>query len=259
MGLEKLLLFAGIFAEAVAAAFLIYRRGFRTVPVFCIFLIWGVPSDLTMMYLFRRFGGTDPRYYNSYLIESSIDFLVQFAVLVELAWSVLRPIRAALPRRTILVISALLLLLGAASWPIAGRLTLAGPTHQWHVLMQLEQSFSMLRVAFMLILAAFSQLLAIGWRDRELQIATGLGFYSLLKLGAAIVHTQHQVPVVYHNVDLIVTAGYACSLVYWAVSFAQQEAPRQEFTPRMESFLLAVSGAARTQRMTLDQLRKTSK
>jgi len=67
------------------------------------------------------------------------------------------------------------------------------------------------------------------------------------------------VPVVYHNVDLIVTAGYACSLVYWAVSFAQQEAPRQEFTPRMESFLLAVSGAARAQRMTLEQLRKTSK
>lgn len=259
MGLETTLIFAGLVAQAAAAGFLLFRRGFRTVPVFCIFLVWGVASDLTMRYLFHRFGETDSRYYNSYLIEMSLDFLLQFAVLVELSWSVLRPIRAALPRRTILVISALLLLLGAATWPIAGLLTLPGPTHQWHILMQLEQSFSMLRVAFVLVLAAFSQLLAIGWRDRELQIASGLGFYSLLTLGAAILHTQHQMPLVYHNVDLIVIAGYLCSLVYWVISFAQQEAPRQEFTPRMESFLLAVSGAARAQRVTLEQLRKTSK
>lgn len=259
MDLESVLIYAGILAEVAALVLLLYRRGFRTLPVFCIFLIWSLVGDFTMMYLGQHFGVKDPRYYRSYMIEMSLDFCVQFAVLVELAWAVLRPIRAALPRRTILVISTLLLLAGAATWPIAGRLTLPGPTHQWHTLMQLEQSFAMLRVAFVLILAACSQLLAIGWRDRELQIASGLGFYSLLKMGAAIIHTQHQLPPIYHNVDLIVSAGYLCSLVYWVVSFAQQEAPRHEFTPRMESFLLAVSGAARSQRMTLEQLRKSSK
>jgi hypothetical protein len=180
-------------------------------------------------------------------------------VLVELSWSVLRPIRAALPHRTIAIIAVLLILLGSAVWPIAGLLALPGPSHQWHNLMQLLQAFSILRVVFVLVLAAFSQLLAIGWRDRELQIATGLGFYSLMSLGAAILHTHHLASSVYHNADQIVQASYLCTLVYWLFSFVQQEAPRQEFTPRMESFLLAVSGAARAQRMTLEQLRKTSK
>jgi len=257
---EIALWFAGIAGEAVAIALLFYRRIFRTLPVFCAFLIWTLVSDITMMVLSRDIGTRDPHLYTRiYMVEISLDFCMQFAVLVELAWSVLRPIRDALPRRTILVISALFLLVGAAVWPIAGKLVLQGPTHQWHNLMQLMQSFSILRVLFVFVLAGFSQLLAIGWRDRELQVATGLRFYSLMSLGVAILHTHHASAAIYHNMDQLVAASYFCSLVYWLISFAQQEAPRQEFTPRMESFLLAVSGAARTNRLTLEQLRKSSK
>jgi len=243
--------------EAAAVGLLFYRRIYRNLPVFTFFLIWSIASDITMFALSRHWTAPDPRYYQSYMIESSLDFFVQFAVLVELAWAVLRPIRAALPRRTILVISIILLLVGGAVWPIAGKIALAGPTHQWHILLQLEQTFSILRVLFVFVLAGFSQLLAIGWRDRELQIATGLGFYSLMSLGAAILHTHHLSPIQYHNADQIVTVSYFCSILYWVLSFAQQEAARQEFTPGVENFLLAVSGAARADRLTLEKLRKS--
>jgi hypothetical protein len=247
-------------AEVITVALLFYRRSFRSLPVFFLFLIWTIVSDITMMILERTFATQDRQLYmRIYMVEISLDFCVQFAVLVELAWSVLRPIRTALPRRTILVIVAFFLLVGAAVWPIAGKLALPGETHQWHNLLQLEQAFSILRVLFVVILAGFSQLLAIGWRDRELQIATGLGFYSLMSLGAAILHTHHLSVEMYHRASIIASASYFCSVVYWIFSFAQQEAPRQEFTPRMESFLLAVSGAARSNRMTLEDLRKSSK
>ena len=43
---------------------------------------------------------------------------------------------------------------------------------------QLQHTVSILRILFFLVLAGGSQLLSIGWRDRELQVATGLGFYS---------------------------------------------------------------------------------
>ena len=260
MSIDMAVWYACIAGEATAIAFLLYRRLFRNLPVFCIFIVWAILSDFIMMVVRGAFATQDPHLYMRILmVEISLDFCMQFAVLVELSWSVLRPIRAVLPRRTIVVISAIFLLLGSAAWPIAGKLALPGPSHQWHNLMQLQQAFSILRVLFFLLLAGFSQLLAIGWKDRELQIATGLGFYSLMSLGAAILHTHRVSPALYHNADQIVQVSYFCTLVYWIFSFAQQEAPRQEFTPRMESFLLAVSGAARSNRMTLEQLRKSSK
>jgi hypothetical protein len=258
--MDTVVWYACVAGEAATLVALLHRRIFRNLPVFSFFIAWTILSDILMMVLSTIFSSQNPHLYMRILmVELSLDFCMQFAVLVELSWSVLRPIRTALPKRTIAVIAALLLLAGSAVWPLAGMLTLAGATHQWHNLMQLLQAFSILRVVFVLVLAALSQLLAIGWRDRELQIATGLGFYSLMSLGAAILHTHHLAASVYHNADQIVQASYFCTLIYWLISFAQQEAPRQEFTPRMESFLLAVSGAARAQRMTLEQLRKTSK
>lgn len=258
--LDTFVLYAGIAAEAVALALLVHRRIFRILPVFCVFLAWNIVSEVAMSFLSRDFAARDPHLYTRiYMVEMCLDFCMQFAVLVELSWSVLRPIRQMLPRRTIVVISAILLAAGALIWPVAGKLILQGPNHQWHNLLQLEQASSILRVLFVLVLAGFSQLLAIGWRDRELQVATGLGFFSLVSLGAAILHTHHLSVDQFHRVAQIVAVSYFCSLLYWIFSFVQQEAPRQEFTPRMESFLLAVSGAARAQRMTLEQLRKTSK
>lgn len=257
--LDIILLSTGILVEASVIALLVYRRTYRNLPIFFLFLIWTIVSDFSMMALSRHFGDQSQAYYRIYVVEFSLDFILQFAILVELAWAVLRPIRSVLPRRTIPVISVLLLMAGAAIWPIAGKLTLNAPTPQWHILMQMQEAFSILRVLFVLVVAGFSQLLAIGWRDRELQVATGLGFYWLVTLGASIVHTQHLSVPVYHRVDQLIAVSYLCSLVYWVFSFAQQEAARQEFTPGMQGFLLAVSGAARADRMALQNLQKSRK
>jgi hypothetical protein len=255
--LDICLEFAGLGAEAVVVALFFYRRIYRIVPIFCLYILWAVASDSAMLALGHYYAAQE--YTQIFMVQMSLDFLFQFCVLVELAWAVLRPIRDALPRRTIAIISILLLLIGTAAWPIAGKVILSGPTHQWHILMQLQQTFSILRVLFVFVLAGFSQLLAIGWRDRELQIATGLGFYSLMSLGGSILHTHHALPALYHNVDLIVAFSFFCSVLYWIVSFVQQEAPRHEFTPQMRSFLLAVSGVARTDRLALEEMRKSNK
>jgi hypothetical protein len=250
---------AGLGAEAVVVALLFYRRIYRIVPIFCLYILSTIATDLAMMAVSHYYSVQDSRYTQIYMVELSLDFLFQFCVLVELAWAVLRPIRDALPRRSIVIIAAFLLLVGAAMWPIAGRVTLPFPDPHYHTLMRLQQAFAMLRVLFVFVLAGFSQLLAIGWRDRELQIATGLGFYSLMNLGGSILHTHHASSALYHNVDVIVGFSYFCSLLYWVLSFAQQEAPRHEFTPRMQGFLLAVSGAARADRLALEEMRKSNK
>jgi hypothetical protein len=145
----------------------------------------------------------------------------------------------------------LIALAGAIIWPFAKDPAFAHLNAQWQLLGRFMQTDSILRVFFFLILAGCSQLLSIGWRDRELQIATGLGFYSLVAVGVAALHahmgpTQH-----YIELDQLVIASYLVSLAYWAFSFAQQEAERREFSPQMQGLLLAVAGAARSSRIAL--------
>ena len=55
----------------------------------------------------------------------------------------------------------------------------------------------------------------------------------------------------YHLLDQAVAVSYVCSLAYWVVSFATKEAERREFTPQMQSLLLAMAGTARSTRMAL--------
>jgi hypothetical protein len=127
-------------------------------------------------------------------------------------------------------------------------------TPQGRNFFRLQQTFAILRVVVFLAMAAFSQLLAIGWRNRELQIATGLGFYSIVSLATAVIHTHQEVGAQYHWLDQVGAVSYLSALVYWVLSFATKEAERQNFSPQMESFLLIVGSTARSSRVALTGL-----
>jgi hypothetical protein len=103
-----------------------------------------------------------------------------------------------------------------------------------------------------MMLAASSQLLSIGWRDRELQVATGLGIFSFASVSVDVWRQHIELGHKYNVLNQIVVASYVVSLLYWGFSFAQQEAARREFTPQMQNFLLAVAGNARSARMSFD-------
>ncbi len=122
---------------------------------------------------------------------------------------------------------------------------------EWRLLLHLQQDISILRVLLFLVLAGCSQLLSIGWRDRELQVATGLGIYSLVSLAAALMHTHQSMESHFYLLDRIVLASYLLSLLYWVFSFAQKEAKRREFTPQMRDLLLAMAGTAKATRIAL--------
>jgi hypothetical protein len=180
-----------------------------------------------------------------------VDSVLLFGVLIELAWSVFRPFRASLPRGSLVVVGGLIVALGAAIWPFASIPGFSYLPPEWHLLMRLQQTTSILQILFFLVLAGCSQLLSIGWRNRELQVATGLGFYSIVGLAVAMLHTHQTMGPLYSHLNQIEVASYLCSLLYWVFSFAQKEAERREFTPQMQNLLLAVAGAARTTRIGL--------
>lgn len=253
MSFETSLVLLGIAAEAVVLALLLQRGIARLLPVFSVYVGWALLGDATTFFLLHKFPA---HYLQIYNFEMPLDSVLQFCVLVELAWSSLRPARGMLPRGTLLAIAGAIFLVGAAIWPFAGISAIPGLTPQWHLLMRLQQTFTILRIVFFLALAACSQLLAIGWRNRELQVATGMGFYSMVSLGALMIQAHQASPLRYHAIDELVVVSYLLSLLYWVFSFVRQEAPRGEFSPRMQKLLLAVAGAAHADRVALEQARK---
>jgi hypothetical protein len=252
--LDNLFLFAGMVAEVAVIGLLLYRRAWRTFPIFFTYLVWCLVSDVGN-YLIQCFSPSS--YLTSYFVVAIFDSALEFGVLVELAWSVLRPLRASLPRRTLLVIGVLVVAAGAAIWPFTGIHGLAGFPPEWRNLVRLQQTTSVLRILFFLVLAGCSQLLSIGWRDRELQVATGLGVYSFVSLTVEILRSHQGMGQQFVLLNKLAVASYLLSLLYWVFSFATKEAERREFTPQMQNFLLAVAGTAKSSRIALAEASKS--
>ena len=241
---------ASFLAGFVIVGLLFYRHVWRTLPVFSVYCVLDLTSNLARTAI-QQFA---PHILFYALFTAQIlDFVLVFCVLIELAWSVLRPIRGSLPRSAFLLVGILILVAGAIIWPFAGLQNLSGATSKAGLIYaQILQTSSILRILFFLVLAGGSQLLSIGWRDRELQVATGLGVYSIIALTVAVIQTHLTSASAYYHFSIAVGAGYLGCLLYWTYSFAQQEAARREFTPQMQRFLLAVAGAARATRTGLE-------
>ncbi len=261
MTLDTVLFYAGLVVEATAIFVLFRQKITRILPVFSIYVVYSLVNDLGMLILSKRFPGSySTAYYAiAFGIELPLDSILQFGVLVELAWSVLKPYRQVLPRSTIVAVALVILIAGAAVWPLTGAILPHNAPLNWRTLMRIQQSFTILRILFFVVLAALSRFLAIGWRNRELQVATGLGIYSLVSLGAALIQTHSISTAQFQTVEDLVIASYICSMLYWIFSFLQKEAPRQEFTPRMQTILLTVAGAARANRVAVEDLRKSQR
>jgi hypothetical protein len=249
--IDNELLIAGIAAEIAVLVFLVSRKAWKTLPVFCVFIVWSIIDDLVNFVIVYKFPGA---YWQAYLWEMMPDALLQLAVLVELAWSVLRPNRSILPRGTIYVIMVLIGIAGLIVWPLAGMTVPANISHRAVFYVHFLQTVAILRVVCFLMMAGFSQVLSIGWKDRELQIATGLGFFSIVSLIVAVLHSRQDTGIAYHWLDRVTSGSYLGTLVYWVLSFSTKEQERKEFSPQMQQLLLLMSGGARASRIALTDL-----
>jgi len=252
VSLDTAILIASIVGEAVVSGLLLRRKAWQTLPCFTTYVIWTLTSDLASSLILWKMS---PFVYGRYYIgQAIVDSLLQFTVLVELAWSVLSPVRPSLPRGSLVMLSLLIALAGLAIWPLAGMALPQNFTGLNVVLFQLQETVAILRVACFLVMASFSQLLSIGWRDRELQIATGLGFYSIVSLIVALLHSHQGTGPEYHWPDQALSVSYIGSLSYWVLIFATKEQERKEFSPQMQQLLLLMSGGARSDRVALGDL-----
>jgi len=256
VSLGNVLWLLGAVIDAALVGLLIYRRVWRSFPFFFAYCV----SDLCVN------GGTyfadqlSPGFVSvdGYLAETILDSVLQVSVLVELAWSVLRPLRAHLTRKSLLVVGGIFLIVGAAIWPFASLPDAGLPNWEIAMTVQMQHTAAILRILFFVLLASLSQFLSIGWRDRELQIATGFGFFSLVSLAVTFVHPPQGAVDAYQMLNSIVVIGYLCSLLYFVYCFLHEEAPRREFTTQMRTLLLSLAGTAHTSRIQAESLRESA-
>jgi len=234
--------------EAAVVGLVLYRRVWRTLPVFLVYCIWALVSDGVACGVSLSKGGYTLEFY---FADTAIDAVLQFAVFIELAWSVLRPLRSRLSRRGIWVIAAMILVACGVIWPFADIAGLSSPTRGWHLMIQMQQTVSILRILFFIVLAGCSQLLGLGWRDRELQVATGFGFYSLVSIAVAMVNARMTTASEFRDLYRLVAASFMISLSYWVFCFAWPDVERREFSPQMEHILLSMAKTAKVAREEL--------
>ncbi len=235
--------YVSLLGEFVVLMLILRRSLWRRLPWFAVYIGWTLVSDIGLLAL-----GSLPQeqYFRIYTWEMVVDSGLQFAVLTELIWSVLLPVRGSLPKSSRWFLLGIVALAGAVIWPLAGKTVPPQLTDLGLNAFHLAQTFAILRVVLFLIMACFSQLLSIGWKDRELQIATGMGFFSIVSLLVAVLHTHQMVGGQYHWLDVLVSASYFCTLVYWVWNFAKVDESRREFSDQMREFLVIMGVNIRT-------------
>lgn len=253
MSLQIVLSTVGVLTEIAIICLLLYRRIGRTLPIFLVYCLWALISDATALAVTLN---TSQGYgINFYVATTLIDLTLQLAVIVELAWSVLRPLRSGLSPHALWVVAGLVLAVGAAIWPLAGSTGIAFHSRNWQLVVQLQQTVSILRVLFFVGLAACCQFLGLGWRDRELQVATGFGFYSMVSIFVTAINSHLTTGDQYKKLYWVVAFSFLGSLFYWVISFAQKDAVRREFSPQTKQALMSVARSAHIARTQLEESR----
>ena len=251
MSLDLIFSILGFVLDFAVVIVLVRKRIYRKFPIFTLFMTESTLSSAVMIQLFKTLSKNS--YYYAYLFDFSISSLLQIALLIELMWSSLKPIRSSLPRYSLLILILLFIPVCAILWPIVGMTDPVHVTLIGKVLFRSWKLIALLRVSIFLVIAGFSRLLAIGWKNRELQISTGLGFYSLIFLAVMLIHAYRPVDDFYHFYDQFLVFCYVLTLVYWLLSFLKEEEERKIITPQMNKTLLLLGGAAKSYRVAVTE------
>ena len=200
---------AGIGMEALLLGLVIWKRVYRSLPIFSGFFFWCLLSDGGMAVAVRF----PNAYLQATLVNISVDALFQLAILAELGRAVVRHNRVTPPSRIAIALLTVLALVLAGSlnkWVIPTQLPVADILYL--VLMQL---FAILRVVLLLTLVWWSSLQGLHWPSRELRILTGLSVYIMSTLCVAILHSRNMGGMEYHWLDQLLVAIYLWTLAYW--------------------------------------------
>jgi hypothetical protein len=235
----------GFVAEIALLVILLVRRQFKTFPLFTLYIAFNLLSDVVVGALAGV--ASHQTVQSVALAMLPLQYLIELGVLLEIAWNVLRPVHVSLPRRTIQVFVALVVLAIVGGTLLATRVHPTG-NRSYDIKAPMDLTVGLLRIAIFLLTVAFAHVLGIGWKDRVLQLATALSFYSAADLIVSLGERHNGGPTA---LEPLRGVAYLCELSFLVWAFTTKEVRRREFSPQMEQFLVTLAGRAKLARTAL--------
>jgi hypothetical protein len=235
----------GMVAETSLLIVLIVRRQYRTFPVFTLYVAFDLISDIAIGASIILF----PAHIGHSLMFGllPLQYLLELGILLEIAWNVLRPVHASLPRGSLRVFGAVVALAVLGGVVLAWHFDNTGNKIQ-DVKVPLDLTVGLLRMLIFVATVAFAQLLGIGWKNKVLQLATALSFYSAVSLIVSLVERYSGRT---QELDGLDTVAFVFEFAFLIWAFTTKEVGRREFSPQMEQFLVTLAGRAKLARTAL--------
>jgi hypothetical protein len=235
----------GSVAEIGLMVTLILRRQYKTFPIFTLYIAFNLLSDLVI--------GLSAGVYSvhvGYAVQVAslpLLYLLELCVLFEIAWNVLRPVHTSLPRGSIKVF------FGLVSLSLLCGTLLAWQVHDTgnrldDIKRPLDLTVGLLRMLIFAATAGFAQVLGIGWKNKVLQLATALSFYSAVNLIVSL-GERHAGSV--DALEPLRAVAYFLEIGFLLWVFTTKDVRRREFSPQMEQFLVTLAGRAKLARTAL--------
>jgi hypothetical protein len=230
-------------SEISLLAVLFVRRQFRLFPVFTLSIAFNLFNNIAsagLIAYFPSFASIAP------FALLPVEYLLDLAVLLEIAWNVLRPVHTSLPKGSIRALIVAVALAFGIGLLLAHHFGNSGKYEQLKA--PFDLTVGMLRMLIFAATAGFAQLLGIGWRNKVLQLATGLSFYSAVDLIVSLaVHYYGDAS----GLEAVRVAATAFEFTFFVWVFTTKDVARKEFSPQMEQFLGTLAGRARLARTAL--------
>jgi hypothetical protein len=258
-GLDKIFWTLSVVGNILLLGTLISRRLYRMFPVFSAFILWETLSGfLLFLVLAAHHGSFRPYYFQAYYASAILEYALELGVLFEITATVLHPAKQSLSKGIFYSLLGAMLIIGIGSFFLAAHMNAVTLTNHRTIIV-MDTTMAILRLVTFLLIAGFSQVLGLNWKNYVLQLATGLAFYSLVMLTGELAQSQlHAGPsyyAKYHVWSQIEVVGYLCTLYFWCYAFVKKEAPRKEFSPQMTKILVSLSGSTKRQRAVLARTR----
>jgi hypothetical protein len=235
----------GLFAEIVLLTVLLARRQYKTFPVFTLYIAFNVLTDVGLAAVMAAY---PPHVGHAIaLMLLPLQYLSELAVLFEIAWNVLRPVHTSLPGGAIRAFVTLIVMAFLCGTLLAWHVHDTG-NKLYDIRRPLDITVGLLRMLIFVATAAFAQVLGIGWKNKVLQLATALSFYSAVDLIVSLAARRSTGP---DALEPIRGVAYALEIGFLVWAFTTKEVRRREFSPQMEQFLVTLAGRAKLARTAL--------
>lgn len=225
--LQKILWVVGIATEILLLG-VTSRRGIgRRCPTFLIYTYWAVFNDLgAAVYYYSH--GKD--YLSVYGIQVTFEGPIVIAVLFDLARLAVRPLAKLISRVVVGAIGLIAIGAGALVWRLSNSWILIPTSSRYHFFLREQLTFSLVRVLLLFLIGGLVELLSrhyipVGWGERELQIATGMGIYALTSVAQSLGTTYKSLVAVniYLGIAIAVAIIYEICVVYWILCFLRPD------------------------------------